>query len=81
MTFLTIQVGTLNNIEFKKRFEVLKAVTGIMDAHLRYFQQVYGIITCTYTELFPNLYCTYAITENSSLAGVSAITSVGTFNQ
>ncbi|XP_014631299.2 ADP-ribosylation factor GTPase-activating protein AGD1 isoform X5 [Glycine max] len=37
-------VGTLNNIEFKKRFEVLKAVTGIMDAHLRYFQQGYQLL-------------------------------------
>ncbi|KAG5058509.1 hypothetical protein JHK86_013505 [Glycine max] len=37
-------VGTLNNIEFKKRFEVLKAVTGIMDAHLRYFRQGYQLL-------------------------------------
>ncbi|KAL5053144.1 hypothetical protein RYX36_033826 [Vicia faba] len=33
-------VGALNNIEVKKRFEFVEVVTGIMDAHLRYFQQV-----------------------------------------
>lgn len=34
-------VGALHNIEAKKRFEFLEAVTGVMDAHLRYFQQGY----------------------------------------
>jgi len=29
----------------KKRFEFLEAVTRIMDAHFRYFQQVYDIVT------------------------------------
>nr|KYP49004.1 ADP-ribosylation factor GTPase-activating protein AGD1 [Cajanus cajan] len=33
-------VGTLNNIEVKKRFEFLEAMAGIMDAHLRHFQQM-----------------------------------------
>ncbi|KAL2342822.1 hypothetical protein Fmac_004107 [Flemingia macrophylla] len=37
-------VGTLNNIEVKKRFEFLEAVAGIMDAHLRYFQQGYQLL-------------------------------------
>ncbi|RDX62071.1 ADP-ribosylation factor GTPase-activating protein AGD3, partial [Mucuna pruriens] len=37
-------VGTLNNIEVKKRFEFLESVTGIMDAHLRYFQQGYQLL-------------------------------------
>ncbi|TKY60534.1 ADP-ribosylation factor GTPase-activating protein AGD3 [Spatholobus suberectus] len=37
-------VGTLNNIEIKKRFEFLEAVAGIMDAHLRYFQQGYQLL-------------------------------------
>ena len=30
----------LSNIEAKKRFEFLEAVSGTMDAHLRYFKQV-----------------------------------------
>ncbi|KAK2438939.1 ADP-ribosylation factor GTPase-activating protein AGD3 [Trifolium repens] len=37
-------VGSLNNIEVKKRFEFLEVVTGIMDAHLRYFQQGYQLL-------------------------------------
>ncbi|XP_047156429.1 ADP-ribosylation factor GTPase-activating protein AGD1-like [Vigna umbellata] len=37
-------VGTLNNVEVKKRFEFLEAVTGIMDAHFRYFQQGYQLL-------------------------------------
>ncbi|CAJ1937589.1 unnamed protein product [Sphenostylis stenocarpa] len=37
-------VGTLNNIEVKRRFEFLEAVTGIMDAHFRYFQQGYQLL-------------------------------------
>lgn len=37
-------VGALNNIEVKKRFEFLEVVTGIMDAHLRYFQQGYQLL-------------------------------------
>ncbi|XP_028765225.1 ADP-ribosylation factor GTPase-activating protein AGD3-like [Neltuma alba] len=32
-------VSALNHVEAKKRFEFLEAVPGIMDAHLRYFQQ------------------------------------------
>ncbi|XP_057417370.1 ADP-ribosylation factor GTPase-activating protein AGD1-like isoform X2 [Lotus japonicus] len=38
-------VGALNNIEVKKRFEFLEVVAGIMDAHLRYFQQGYHLLT------------------------------------
>ncbi len=34
------QVTALSNIEAKKRFEFLEAVSGTMDAHLRYFKQV-----------------------------------------
>lgn len=30
----------LSNVEAKKRFEFLEAVSGTMDAHLRYFKQV-----------------------------------------
>jgi Arf-GAP/coiled-coil/ANK repeat/PH domain-containing protein len=30
----------LSNIEAKKKFEFLEAVSGSMDAHLRYFKQV-----------------------------------------
>ncbi|XP_057751676.1 ADP-ribosylation factor GTPase-activating protein AGD3-like isoform X2 [Arachis stenosperma] len=37
-------VVALNNIEAKKRFEFLEAITGIMDAHLRYFQQGYQLL-------------------------------------
>ncbi|KAK7256589.1 hypothetical protein RIF29_30043 [Crotalaria pallida] len=32
-------VSALNNIEAKKGFEFIESVSGIMDAHLRYFQQ------------------------------------------
>lgn len=35
-----IQVGALSNVEAKKRFELLEAVGGTMDAHLRFFKQV-----------------------------------------
>ncbi|XP_068470747.1 ADP-ribosylation factor GTPase-activating protein AGD1-like isoform X2 [Phaseolus vulgaris] len=37
-------VATLNNVEVKKRFEFLEAVTRIMDAHFRYFQQGYQLL-------------------------------------
>ncbi|CAK8579096.1 unnamed protein product [Lathyrus sativus] len=37
-------VGALNNIEIKKRYEFLEVVTGVMDAHLRYFQQGYHLL-------------------------------------
>lgn len=53
----------LSNVEAKKRFEFLEAVSGTMDAHLRYFKQVchmsgllYSLYIfyrrCTYTESF-----------------------------
>ncbi|CAO2829070.1 unnamed protein product [Amaranthus hypochondriacus] len=37
-------VTTLSNIEAKKRFEFLEAVSGTMDAHLRYFKQGYELL-------------------------------------
>lgn len=37
---VNVQVTTLSNVEAKKRFEFLEAVSGTMDAHLRYFKQV-----------------------------------------
>ena len=40
----TVQVTALSNVEAKKRFEFLEAVSGTMDAHLRYFIQVFGIL-------------------------------------
>lgn len=37
-------VTSLSNIEAKKRFEFLEAVSGTMDAHLRYFKQGYELL-------------------------------------
>ncbi|PON97461.1 Arf GTPase activating protein, partial [Trema orientale] len=37
-------VGALSDIEAKKRFEFLEAVSGMMDAHLRYFKQGYELL-------------------------------------
>ncbi|KAI4386345.1 hypothetical protein MLD38_004283 [Melastoma candidum] len=37
-------VSALSNIEAKKRFEFLEAVSGTMDAHLRYFKQGYELL-------------------------------------
>lgn len=37
-------VTTLSNIEAKKKFEFLEAVSGTMDAHLRYFKQGYELL-------------------------------------
>ncbi|KAH9329287.1 hypothetical protein KI387_001395 [Taxus chinensis] len=37
-------VSTLSNIEAKKKFEFLEAVSGSMDAHLRYFKQGYELL-------------------------------------
>lgn len=34
-------MSALSNVEAKKRFEFLEAVSGTMDAHLRYFKQVW----------------------------------------
>jgi Arf-GAP/coiled-coil/ANK repeat/PH domain-containing protein len=34
-----LQMTALSNIEAKKKFEFLEAVSGSMDAHLRYFKQ------------------------------------------
>ena len=40
MLITFFQVTALSNVEAKKRFEFLEAVSGTMDAHLRYFKQV-----------------------------------------
>jgi hypothetical protein len=40
LIYVHIQMMALSNIEAKKRFEFLEAVSGTMDAHLRYFKQV-----------------------------------------
>ncbi|OVA17375.1 Arf GTPase activating protein [Macleaya cordata] len=37
-------VIALSNVEAKKRFEFLEAVSGTMDAHLRYFKQGYELL-------------------------------------
>ncbi|CAL9754446.1 unnamed protein product [Musa acuminata subsp. burmannicoides] len=37
-------VTALSNIEAKKRYELLEAVSGTMDAHLRYFKQGYELL-------------------------------------
>lgn len=37
---LIIQVTALSNVEAKKRFEFLEAVSETMASHLRYFKQV-----------------------------------------
>nr|XP_023877760.1 ADP-ribosylation factor GTPase-activating protein AGD1-like isoform X1 [Quercus suber] len=37
-------LSTLCNVEAKKRFEFLEAVSGMMDAHLRYFKQGYELL-------------------------------------
>ncbi|KAJ7945630.1 ADP-ribosylation factor GTPase-activating protein [Quillaja saponaria] len=37
-------VSALSNVEAKKKFEFLEAVSGIMEAHLRYFQQGYELL-------------------------------------
>ncbi|KAG2706437.1 hypothetical protein I3843_05G092700 [Carya illinoinensis] len=37
-------VTALSNVESKKRFEFLEAVSGTMDAHLRYFKQGYELL-------------------------------------
>ncbi|KAH9770240.1 ADP-ribosylation factor GTPase-activating protein AGD1 [Citrus sinensis] len=37
-------VGALSNVEAKKRFELLEAVGGTMDAHLRFFKQGYELL-------------------------------------
>lgn len=44
MWMLTMQVTALSNVEAKKRFEFLEAVSGTMDAHLRYFKQGYELL-------------------------------------
>ncbi|CAI9286964.1 unnamed protein product [Lactuca saligna] len=38
------EVTTLSNVEEKKRFEFLEAVSGMMDAHLRYLKRGYELL-------------------------------------
>lgn len=59
----------LSNIEAKKRFEFLEAVSGTMDAHLRYFKQVYP---CHYFHIDISRLCTNVI-QTSSVAISSGI--------
>ncbi|KAE8123785.1 hypothetical protein FH972_018714 [Carpinus fangiana] len=37
-------VSVLSNVEAKKRFEFLEAISGVMDAHLRYFKQGFELL-------------------------------------
>jgi hypothetical protein len=62
-------VTTLSNIEAKKRFEFLEAVSGTMDAHLRYFKQV---LPCYYLHF--DISCLFTnVIEASSVALSSGI--------
>lgn len=45
------QVTALSNIEAKKKFEFLEAVSGTMDAHLRYFKQVQTTLSAICTHI------------------------------
>jgi hypothetical protein len=56
-------------MEAKKRFEFLEAVSGTMDAHLRYFKQVYP---CHYFHIDISRLCTNVI-QTSSVAISSGI--------
>ncbi|KAL7241352.1 hypothetical protein ACSBR2_006882 [Camellia fascicularis] len=51
-------VTALSNVEAKKRFEFLEAVSGTMDAHLRYFKQGYELLN--QMEPYINQVLTYA---------------------
>ncbi|KAK3018170.1 hypothetical protein RJ639_003840 [Escallonia herrerae] len=51
-------VTALSNVEAKKRFEFLEAVSGTMDAHLRYFKQGYELLQ--QMEPYINQVLTYA---------------------
>jgi hypothetical protein len=64
-----IQVTALSNIEAKKRFEFLEAVSGTMDAHLRYFKQVHP---CHYFHIDISRLCTCVI-QTFSVAFSSGI--------
>ena len=41
--FYYVQVSALSKFEAKKRFEFLEAVSGMMDAQLRFFKQVWNM--------------------------------------
>ena len=47
-----VQVTALSNVEAKKRFEFLEAVSGTMDAHLRYFKQVDILLKLFFSTFF-----------------------------
>ncbi|XP_044493333.1 ADP-ribosylation factor GTPase-activating protein AGD1-like isoform X2 [Mangifera indica] len=51
-------VSSLSNVEAKKRFEFLEAVSGTMDAHLRFFKQAYELLH--HMEPFINQVLAYA---------------------
>jgi len=40
-------VHALANIEAKKKYEFLESISAVMDAHLRYFKQVWFLSTCS----------------------------------
>ena len=54
----------LSNIEAKKRFEFLEAVSGTMDAHLRYFKQV---LACHHLHSDISWLCTNDIQTTSAI--------------
>ena len=77
-----IQVSALNTVEAKKRFEFLEAVAGIMDAHLRYFQQVYELAIYSNTQLvlIRSIIAVTLLLETVYDAGLSAVASDGTLH-
>lgn len=53
-----VQVNALANIEAKRKYEFLESISAVMDAHMRYFKQVFffcRIITfCTLHTCYPH---------------------------
>ena len=70
----------LSNIEAKKRFEFLEAVSGTMDAHLRYFKQV---CSCYCFHIDNSSLSTNVIQAHSAAicSGIRTTTSDGTIYQ
>ena len=71
----------LSNIEAKKRFEFLEAVSGTMDAHLRYFKQV---CSCYCFHIDNSSLSTNVIQAHSTaifFSGIRTTTSDGTIYQ
>lgn len=54
-------MSAISNVEAKKRFEFLEAVSVTMSAHLRFFRQVYNIITTH--QISSLLYLIYAASD------------------